>query len=195
MKSESQQPEIAEWINELLKQEEQAKEITATLGSSELGQRPTPKSWSVAHCFDHLATTLEEYRPFLEQGIIAAEAKGSSSGSGYRPGWFGRWFIAMAGEGQRKLSAPKMFQPSDHAPSGALERYLSASAALRSLLPRADQVDLNTTKFRSPATALLRFRIGEGIELMVVHNARHLRQAERARATIRGEEIVEEAVD
>ena len=178
-----QQAEVAEWAKAMAAQATRARAIAEPLRATQLCERPHPKSWSVAHCFDHLATTLAAYRPFFERGLEAAEAKGTS-GSGYRPGWFGRWFVRMAGEGARKLPAPKMFLPEEDASPGALERFIGELESFRALLSRADAVDLNATKFRSPASGLLKFRIGEGIDLMVAHNARHLGQAERARAVI-----------
>ena len=82
------------------------------------------------------------------------------------------------------MPAPKIFRPAGEAPPEALDRFLAAQDALLTALASADGIDLNRWKLRSPATALLRFRVGEALELMVMHNDRHLDQAERARETV-----------
>ena len=182
-----QQSILAQWDESLSRQASRAEEIAAGLTDEDLVRRPGEGRWSVAHCLEHLATTITEYRPFLEGAIAKREARGDREFPDYRPGAFARWFIGMAGPGKKALPAPKRFRPSDEtANPDAVARFVSAVGEMRALLTRADAVNVNATKFRSPVTPLLRFRIGEGFDLVIQHNDRHLGQAERARAEVRG---------
>ena len=184
---EWRQSTLEQWDQAFERQLVRLSEITADLTSAQLSARPAPEKWSVAHCLDHLGRTLVLYRPNLEGAIERGLARVGGHGErelfpAYRPGRFARWFIALAGPNKKPLPAPKKFRPADQPAPDTVDNFKSELEAVRALLRRADGVNLNATKFRSPATALLRFRIGEGFDLLLQHNDRHLGQAERAAA-------------
>lgn len=180
------QPVLGGWAADLIRQSGRAREIAGALTPAELVLAPGEGKWSVAHCLEHLATTVAAYRPYLEATIARGEGSSPSSPPPYRPGRIARWLIRMIGPGGRPLRAPKMFRPAETASPRAPELFAEAQTGLLELLRRADAIDLNRWKLRSPATPLLRFRVGEALELIIRHNDRHLDQAERARAAIRG---------
>jgi len=184
--SDWRQPVLAGWAAELLGQSERARGIVAGLSDAELLRSPGPGKWSIAHCLDHLATTAAAYRPGLENAIARGEAAPPERLPPYRPGSLARWFIRAVGPQGRSVPAPKVFRPPEQASPRAPERFAETQAALLELLRRADAIDLNRWKLRSPALSLLRFRVGEAFELTVRHNDRHLDQATRARAAVSG---------
>ena len=177
-------PILGQWEDRLVAQQARARSVVEGLAPERLVAPPEEGKWSVAHCLDHLATTIEAYRPYLEGAIERGAASRPATPPDYRPGRFARWFIRVASPGGRAVPAPKLFRPAEEAPLDALDRFLTAQQALLAALAGADGIDVNRWKLRSPASALLRFRVGEALELMVVHNDRHLDQAERARATV-----------
>jgi len=184
--SDARQPALAEWRAELLRQSERARTIAAGLTPAQIVQPPAAGKWSVAHCLEHLATTIGSFCPYLESAIARGEGSPPPAPPPYRPGRFARWFIRMAGPGGRPVPAPKVYRPPVEPSPRAAELFAEAQSALLALLRRADAIDLNRWKLRSPATPLLRFRVGEAFELLIRHNDRHLDQAERARAAVAG---------
>jgi hypothetical protein len=47
-----------------------------------------------------------------------------------------------------------------------------------SVIEKSRDVDLQQVKVASPASALLRFRLGDALRMMVEHNKRNLKQAD-----------------
>lgn len=184
--SDWRQPSLALWANDLLGQSRRAQDIAAGLEPAHLVQPPAAGKWSIAHCLEHLATTSGAFRPHLESAIARGEQSPPELLPAYRPGPLARWFIRMAGPGGRPLRAPKIYRPQEKPSPRAPELFAEEQLALLELLRRADAIDLNRWKLRSPATPLLRFRVGEALELIVRHNDRHLDQAERARLAVAG---------
>ena len=179
-----QQPILAGWAAELEEQTQRVATIVDGLSPDQLTQRPATKKWSIAHCLDHLAATEESYFPYLEKTIARGENSPPNEFPDYRPGRFARWIIRFAGPDGRPVPAPKVFRPAEEPSPGAPVRFSESQAKTLRLLERADGIDLNRWKLRSPATPLLRFRVGEALELIVRHNERHLGQLERAREAL-----------
>ncbi|HEX5580297.1 MAG TPA: hypothetical protein VFX39_01900, partial [Gemmatimonadaceae bacterium] len=63
----------------------------------------------------------------------------------------------------------------------APERFLAQQCTLRGLIDRAHGYDLRAIRIHSPLSRLLTLRLGECLEMLVVHELRHLEQAERVR--------------
>ncbi len=189
--SKLNQPTLESWDQSFKQQLERAARVTAELTPEELVARPAPEKWGVDHCLEHLAVTLGVYRPYLTGAIEKAEGKSAAGTPDYRPGRFARWFFGFLKPDGKPVPAPKKFRPSAGLSPGAEGRFRGELKEYRALLARADRVNVNGTKFRSPVSPLLRFSIGEGFHLMVLHQDRHLGQAERARAVVREERAAE----
>jgi hypothetical protein len=52
-----------------------------------------------------------------------------------------------------------------------------------SVIEKSRDVDLQQVKVASPASALLRFRLGDALRMMVEHNKRDLKQADAVMAS------------
>jgi hypothetical protein len=87
---------------------------------------------------------------------------------------------AHAGPGGRPSAAFRTFLPPPARPD-APERLLAAQAELHALLDRAAGRDLRAPRVHSPVTRLLTLRAGEALEMLVVHQDRHLLQAAAVR--------------
>jgi hypothetical protein len=144
------------------------------LSEAQQTQRPADGRWSVAHCLEHLTTTGILYHPRIAKTIERA----TTDPGLYKPRWLARTFIRFASpEGRRrKLSAPKRFKPADDLPPNVNDRFFEQHTHLIELMDAARGRNLNRPRFGSPLTSLLRFSIGEGLELMVRHQQRHLLQ-------------------
>jgi hypothetical protein len=179
------------------------------LTEDQLLYRPDLESWSIAHCFDHLRITNDLYfwrlRPAIERararglgarpagrGIDGAPSidrsparKPSRLGGGepLRLSWLGRLFFReLHPETTRRHRAQKLFRPDDKPPAASWRHFLAGQATLLALLREAGELPLNRIKVSSPVMPLLRFTLGDALAVLVVHEQRHLRQAQRVRA-------------
>ncbi len=158
----------------------EAERLVAGLDEEQLNWIPEPGAWSIALCLDHLAVTNREFRPYLEKALAKAQRRGAS-GKPYRPTWMGKWLInTLDQEGGRKFKAPKNFQPPARPAAGALDRFLEEQRQVTSLVERSRRSDTDVT-LRSPVTPLMRYSLADAFEVIVAHDRRHLRQAQRVK--------------
>ena len=100
------------------------------------------------------------------------------------PGWFGRWFIRNYIEPSprtRRARAPKKITPAARVEPSVLDRFVRSNDAVRDLMHRARNCDINRIRFPNPFVPVIRFTIGTGFEVLSKHQNRHLLQAERVR--------------
>ncbi len=150
-----------------------------TLTGAQLTWHPGPGVWSVADCFEHLRKTDRAYCPRIAEALERTEPGEAP----FRPSWFGKRFLRfISPDSSFRLKAPKAARPKETPPSAgadALDRFLDQQAEVMDLLHRADGRDLNGGKFPSPLAGIVRFSVGEGLTLLVLHGQRHLGQALR----------------
>lgn len=157
--------------------------LCVRLDDRELCWQPGPGRWGIAQCLDHLVRTARVYQPRIQAAIEACRAHGWQRRDDYRPTWFGRRFLAAAGpNGRRKIRAARVFRPASAPRADAWREYLELDAALVRLLEEADGLDLGRAKVHSPLSRYLTLRLGEALTMLVVHDERHLMQAERVRS-------------
>lgn len=155
--------------------------LTAGLTPAQRLWRPAPERWGIADCFEHLVATGRAYYPRVGAAIAAATPaadRGRWAATDFRPTWFGGWFVRSAGPGGRPIRTRGPFVP-PAATADAPERFLAQQATLRALLHDAEGHDLRAIRIHSPLSRLLTLRLGECLEMLVVHEMRHLDQAER----------------
>lgn len=64
-------------------------------------------------------------------------------------------------------------------PPCIVERFLAHQERLLAVLAQARDADLTRTRIASPASRLVRFRLGDALLMLVGHEQRHLQQAFR----------------
>ena len=154
--------------------------LFASLSPEQLTWKPKRGVWSILECFDHLYTTNELYIPRVEKAIDKALHAGRTNVSPFKPSLFGRFFInSLRPESKMKMKTFGLFKPKDRGTSLEVTHlFLSQQDMLSHLIRRADECDINSVKFSSPVSRLIRFSIGEGLSVLVVHEQRHLLQAQ-----------------
>jgi hypothetical protein len=171
-------------VVEAEKNSDEARSLVAGLGSTQLSWSSSAKSWSMAQCLDHLATTSKAFEPYLRAAINRGRDKWPvNSPIPYRPSWVGGWLIKqVVPETTRKVPSPKVFRPSQSpAIENALEEFLRQQAEFLSFVSEAEGLDYNKTRLRSPVTPLMRYSLADAFVVTVVHGWRHLAQARRVR--------------
>ncbi|MEM7263899.1 MAG: DinB family protein [Planctomycetota bacterium] len=174
-------PLLAGWADDARQTAERIHDEFLPLSDAQASWKPRPESWSIGECFDHLRVTGEQYYPRIDGAI--ERAKTGDASRPYKPRFLGRLFVKFAGpDGSRGVKAPKAFAPtSSEGGAHAVQAFLEQQSTLLDLIERAGECDLNGGRFGSPVTRLLRFSLGEALELMVRHEQRHLNQALRVK--------------
>ncbi|MGZ8376198.1 MAG: DinB family protein [Gemmatirosa sp.] len=158
----------------------EASRLVADLDAARLLWRPTPERWSVADCLEHLVTTGAVYHPRLRAVLATATHDAALEEAPWSPTWFGRLVMrAVAPEG-RAVRARGPFIP----PPGRIDscaRLLAQQDELRTIIIDAHGADLRALRVESPLSKLLPLRLGEALEMLLVHQQRHFAQAWRVR--------------
>lgn len=148
------------------------------LAAEQITWRPEPDVWGVADCFEHLRKMEKAY----VRGLADAVERAEPGDAPFRPRWLARQFIALNGPDPKlKLPTPPAARPKTEgsASADAIGRFLDQQAEVAGFVRAADGKNLNTGRFASPFSRLLRFSLGEGLTLLVRHEQRHLGQARR----------------
>jgi len=141
--------------------------------------RPRPEAWSVGECLAHLTATVDVYVPAIERGLGRARPLAAGGPVLVSPGALSRWFIRqMEPPARRRYRAPRAARPpAALQPGPAWREFRAANDELRRLLADCRRVDVNRVRFPNPFTKGIRFTVGTGLVLMVVHHRRHVWQA------------------
>lgn len=150
------------------------------LTSAQLNWKLDPGVWSVGQCLEHLCLSNEVYVIPMTEALPKAPTGPVDE---IMLGWFARWFI-------RRYIEPTTQKTRGRAPRKAAPvassidlsigtRFVASNDAMRALMTRARDVDVNKVRFRNPFVPLIRFTIGTGLLITARHNHRHLGQAER----------------
>jgi len=135
----------------------------------------------VGQCLEHLAITNEVYLPPISDSL---SGQGTRMVKEITLGWFARWFIQNFIEPSpktKRASAPGKIVPGAQVGLSVVERFLRGNGAVRDIIRRAANHDVNHVRFKNPFIPLLRFTVGSGLLIITRHQKRHLLQAERVR--------------
>lgn len=173
--------------NALLVLRVQAQQRFRPLGPDELNRRPGPGPgpWSVGECLEHLNIVGGYFLPTIAARLRRAQERGSPPAPFVKHGFVGARLVA----GLRGPAAAKpRVTPQRYAPTGTrltrtvTEVYSRQLDELLSLVLRARQVNANAVRIPNPLFPLLRLRLVDQLEYLVVHLQRHAAQAERVLA-------------
>ncbi|MBD2769786.1 DinB family protein [Hymenobacter sp. BT664] len=159
----------------------------APLELSQLNQQPAPAAWSILECLEHLNRYSRYYNPRLAQALAQQPGPTAEAAVGYS--WLGRKFIGMMAPGStKKAKTLKHMNPQgSRLGREVLAEFTQQQEHLLDLLARAQQADLNRKAVPVEFLKLLRMRLGEAFEFVVLHEQRHVQQALRAKASLRTE--------
>lgn len=160
----------------------EVRRVVAGLRDAQLLWSPAPARWSIATCLEHLIATGAAYHPRIAAALAAAPRDPAHAEAAWRPSWFGRLFVRYAGPETRstRVRTRGAFLPPP-ARADAPARLLAQQGELGALLADAVGADLRAIRITSPIARLLSLRLGEVLEVLVVHQQRHLLQADEVR--------------
>lgn len=145
-----------------------------------LNHQPAPGSWSILECLEHLNRYSRYYNPQLAKAL-AKPSVATDQPIGYS--WLGRKSVdMMRPDNRKKHTTLKHMNPSgSRLGREVLNEFLNHQTELLDLLAHAHAADLNRKAVPVEFFRLLKLRLGEALEFVVVHQQRHLQQALRVK--------------
>lgn len=152
---------------------------------TQLNHQPAPGAWSILECLEHLNRYSRYYiarlAKTLTQPGISATAKEAEVGYS----WLGGKFIRMMAPGNTKKAKTldRMNPSGSHLDREVLAEFAQYQYQLLELLTKAQRADLNRKAVPIEFFKLLKMRLGEAFEFVVLHEQRHVQQALRAKTS------------
>src|SRR5580765_8511327 len=175
------------FIKQIIQKGDQAKDKVrsefSNISLEQLNWKPSPESWSIAQCLEHLIMSHNPYFSNLEK-IIEGNYKMSS--------WekystftrlCGRLLINQLQEQVKtKRKAPKKIQPtSGMANLDIIEGYQKNLERFLTLISNCRNIDLDKTIITSPTIPIVTYNLRDAFQFLLQHEHRHINQAIRAK--------------
>lgn len=169
-----------ELISELQKISADAQTAFGDFTPERINWKSAAESWSVGQCFEHLIKTNELFYDDLDE--IADGKHKHSLLESFSPlsGIFGKLLIGSLQKDERKFKVPtqKIAPPSEIDPN-IVEIFAAHQSELIGKIKLIETADLNKIKVTSPFMKLITYKLTDGLQVIVEHEKRHLRQAAR----------------
>lgn len=169
-----------EIISELEKITENAKQTFGQLAPEQLNWKPSAESWSVGQCFEHLIKTNKLFYGELEK--IAGGTRKNSFWENWSPfsSIGGKFLIKTLKSDEKKFKVPtqRIAPPSD-IDAKIIEKFAAHQAELIGKIKSCESADWQKTVITSPFLAVMTYKLADGFTVVVEHEKRHFRQAER----------------
>ena len=185
-------------ISEIQGVSEDVKITFGGLTEEQVNWKPAPESWSVGQCLDHLIRSNEEFFPELES--LAAGTRRNTLWQTWSPlsGIAGAFLVGtLKKDNQKTKTSQKMTPPSDIA-ADIVDRFVDHQAQLTDKLRSTADVDWHKVMFTSPFVKIMTYRMDVGLQAVIEHEKRHIRQAKRVMAMEgfpKGSETKQEAAE
>ncbi|MQA28924.1 MAG: hypothetical protein GEU82_03665 [Luteitalea sp.] len=176
-------PEIEGYLDQLLSITQDLPGVVADLTDEQFNWQRSPGSWSIAQCLDHLNLTAARFLPAMDAAIAEARRKEMLSPGPFSYPLLERWFVRSQEPPPKiRARALKRFVPRASLSIGeVVPQFIDWQERIGDRLRRADGVDLQRAKHRSPVMALFTWRLGTIFALTLAHERRHLWQARQVR--------------
>jgi hypothetical protein len=158
-------------------------EVRKTFGgfsSEQLNWKPSGDVWSVGQILDHLIITNDSYIPTLEAVGDGTYIPNSWTRIPLLTDFIGSQFKkALNPASEKKIKAPASFVPeSSSLEKSILDRFYKSQNEVAGAIGLLKQEDLKK-KIASPISEMITLRVGVAIEVILIHEQRHLSQANR----------------
>ena len=164
-----------------------AETLTDTLSPTQMLWTPGGDAWSLAQILDHLNRVGYAMLPLLEAAVASLKADNKRSAAPFKPSFVENWFInAVSPGGRMTMPVPPLYEPARNAAelANALPRFLALQDSLIGVIESAEGLNLGGVKVTSPASSLLRVRLGAWFLALPAHQNYHLLQLKAQRALV-----------
>ena len=161
-----------------------ARNVFGNLSAEQINWKTSAESWSVGQCFEHLIKTNSLFFPELEK--IANGERKNSFLENYSPlsSFFGKLMISSLKKDERKFKAPsRAIVPPSEIDAGVIEQFAAHQTDVIEKIKSTENADWRKTIITSPFMRLMTYKLADGFRIVVEHERRHFRQAERVLQT------------
>lgn len=145
------------------------------LSDTQLNFKPGIDNWSVLQCLEHLNRYSEYYLKVMEEKLKKAKEKGDEE---IKYSWFGKMSIkSMHPENRKKSKTLVRLNPTESEVNRqVLQDFITHQKNLLNIMDKAESYSLNSIKIPADVFKLLKLRLGECFEFLIVHQQRHILQ-------------------
>jgi DinB family protein len=157
------------------------KESFGDLSSEQLNWKPAPESWSVGQCLEHLIMSNEGFFPELDK--IVAGSRRNTLWQSWSPlsGIAGAFLVSSLKKDNQKVKTIEKMTPASDIGAYIVDRFAVHQAELIGKLRLTADTDWHLTVLTSPFVQIMTYRMDKGLEAVIEHEKRHIRQAKRVK--------------
>ena len=176
---------VSEIIGGLSRVSDDANASFGKLSADQINWKPSPESWSVAQCLDHLITTNRSYFKPFDEVINGSKVTRFMERLPILPGLFGNLLIkSLDPEATRKLKAPTAFQASSSAlPVTIVDDFVSQQNETIGRMKACQSLPADKIIITSPALGLITYSLMDAFKILLTHERRHVKQAKNVTRT------------
>ena len=170
-----------EMIESLRGSSSEVEEKFGAFNEEQLNWKPSADEWSVGQCLDHLVVTGKEYFPIIEGALAGKHNSTIWEKLPLLPTLGGNFILnAVQPENTRKNSAPGVFKPSSSdIPADVIQKLVATNDELIEWFQKTDGLETDKMVVASPISKMFTYKLATAMEIVVVHERRHILQAQR----------------
>lgn len=173
----------SEVVAELQKLSYHTQKTFGTLTAEEINRKPSHGGWSIGQCFEHLILSNNG----LLKSFTDAADKPNSFWENYSPlsTFFGNYLINYNKNDTKKVKTPtKTIVPPSEVNADIISKFVENNRKVSDEIRKLKNVDWKKRIVTSPFLSVITYRLGDGIKILIEHEKRHIRQAEKVLQTI-----------
>jgi len=157
----------------------EVRELFGDLSAEQLNWRPAPESWSVAQCLEHLIRSNEEFYPEFDQ--LAAGTRKNTLWQSISPlsGIAGAFLVKTLKTDRQKVKTNQKMTPPSELGGDIVDRFVRHQSELKQKVTSIAGADWNKVVLTSPFVKIMTYRLATGLQAVIEHERRHVRQAKR----------------
>jgi hypothetical protein len=147
-----------------------------------LNQPTRPGKWTIAQIIEHLNTYNKYYLPEIENAFAIHNPIKPADDLPFKPGFIGSYLTKMmrpndSGRVGNKMKAFKKHVPApDLNARQVLQEFIEGQSRFSNIIERSLMYDLNNVRIGMSISRLIRLRLGDLLNVLVVHQQRHFIQ-------------------
>jgi hypothetical protein len=151
------------------------------LSDAQLNWKPAENLWSIAECIEHLSITNQLYFDEIEKQFSEKQIACNDEETPVKHRFFGKLIIKTVDPSNiKKTKTFSVFQPSkSFINKNSITKLIEIQKSLINLISSSVNLDTNRYSMSSPASKLVRENFSDVIEIIRLHNKRHLIQIEK----------------
>ncbi|MEP7211604.1 MAG: DinB family protein [Acidobacteriota bacterium] len=170
-------------ISKLQKIDAEVRESFGSLSPEQINWRPSPDSWSIGQCLDHLIKSNEGF--YGEFDKLAAGTRKNSFWETWSPlsKFAGSFLVKSLKADDKKVKTIPTMTPPSEIDAGIVDNFIRHNDELAGKVRSVANVDWQKTVVTSPFFGLMTYQLDTGLAAIIEHEKRHLRQAKRVLET------------